>query len=149
MSSLAIEPMFSRFKAMKGTGCSICHFTGYHGRIGLFEVFLIDSEIKQLIHKGAGESEILRAAKLAGMTTLLEDGIEKIRTGKTTCAEVLRVLGPQNTMSMVCPGCSNILMERLNFCPNCGHRIAMRCINCGSHLEPFWKICAMCGVKIG
>jgi type II secretory ATPase GspE/PulE/Tfp pilus assembly ATPase PilB-like protein len=147
--SLGLDPKAHCFKTFKGAGCERCNYTGYSGRLGLFEVFRIDGEIKQLIHKEAGESELLRAARLSGMTTLLDDGIEKIRSGKTTCEEVLRVLGPQNTMSVECPGCRSLLIERYNFCPHCGFRITVRCSSCGNHIEPGWNSCAHCGTKTG
>lgn len=147
--ALGLDPKTHGFKTFKGEGCERCHHTGYSGRIGLFEVFRIDGEIKQLIHKEAGESELLRAARLSGMTTLLDDGIEKIRSGKTTCEEVLRVLGPQNTMSVECPGCKSLLLERYNFCPYCGFRITIRCSSCGNHIESGWNSCAQCGTKTG
>lgn len=148
LRALGLDPKMSDFKAFKGTGCEHCYQTGYSGRIGIFEVFRIDGEIKRLIHNNAGESELLRAARLSGMTTLLEDGIEKIRSGKTTCEEVLRVLGPQNTLAIVCPHCQNMLFERYNFCPHCGNRISIRCKNCGNHLETGWVACSECGTKV-
>lgn len=149
MGSLGLDSKIHNFKTFKGAGCERCHHTGYSGRIGLFEVFRIDGEIKQLIHKEAGESELLRAARLSGMTTLLDDGIEKIRSGKTTCEEILRVLGPQNTMAVECPGCKSMLLERYNFCPHCGFRITVRCSSCGNHIESGWNSCAHCGTKTG
>ncbi len=147
LSSLGIDPKLQGFTTFKGTGCERCYHTGYSGRIGLFEVFRIDNEIKQLIHKEAGEPELLRAARMSGMTTLLEDGIVKIRSGRTTCEEVLRVLGPQNTSAMECGGCGNMLMERYNFCPYCGFRITFRCEACGAHVETGWAVCAQCGTR--
>jgi ribosomal protein L32 len=147
LSSLGIDPKSHGFTTFKGEGCERCYHTGYSGRIGLFEVFRIDNEIKQLIHKEAGEPELLRAARISGMSTLLEDGIEKIRSGQTTCEEVLRVLGPQNTTAVECPGCGNMLMERHNFCPYCGYRVTIRCEACGSHIEAGWVVCSQCGTR--
>jgi type II secretory ATPase GspE/PulE/Tfp pilus assembly ATPase PilB-like protein len=149
LRALALDPQLENLQAKKGVGCERCNFTGYAGRIGLFEVMTITSDIKQLIHKGAGESELKRAARLAGMTTLLEDGIAKIRDGKTTCEEVLRVLGPQNILEYECPHCSKILMEQLNFCPHCGGRTSYRCDACGGYTECNWSVCAHCGNSLG
>ncbi len=148
LASLGLDPKTEDFKSFKGIGCERCHHTGYAGRVGLFEVFRIDNEIKQLIHKGAGESELLRASRLSGMKTLIEDGIDKIRQGKTTCEEVLRVLGPQNIMSVECPKCQALLAERYPHCPYCGYRIAARCKSCGNSMESGWKACALCGTVI-
>lgn len=75
----------------KGQGCKICHFTGYSGRIGVFEVLEVGKNIKQLITEKADSDLILKEAVKEGMMTMLEDGVEKIMKGMTTVEEVLRV----------------------------------------------------------
>ena len=75
----------------KGAGCSICHKTGTLGRIGLFEVLEMDEDIKDLVVKRATSDEITKMARTQGMTTILEDGIDKILNGLTTIDEVIRV----------------------------------------------------------
>jgi type II secretory ATPase GspE/PulE/Tfp pilus assembly ATPase PilB-like protein len=56
----------------------------------------MNNELKRLISNNATEDELQRVAKDNGMSTLLEDGIAKIKRGVTTCEEVLRVLGPKS-----------------------------------------------------
>ncbi len=73
-----------------GKGCMICANTGYAGRLGIFEVLVMDSEIKQHIIKRAASDQIMDAARAGGMTTMLEDGLEKVLLGDTTLEEVLR-----------------------------------------------------------
>jgi general secretion pathway protein E len=75
----------------KGTGCEHCAFTGFLGRIGIFELFLIDDEIRRMILKNLDALQMREAARKKGMVTLLEDGLEKVRAGMTTLPEVLRV----------------------------------------------------------
>lgn len=75
----------------KGEGCQECNDTGYKGRIGIYEVIQINKEIRQLIDQNASENEITDAAKAAGMTTLVTDGINKVSAGLTTMDEVVRV----------------------------------------------------------
>ena len=75
----------------KGKGCDIDHQTGYEGRIGIFEVLFIDDEIRDAIVKKTNAAEIKKIAVKNGMTTMLEDGVEKIKSGVTTIEEVLRV----------------------------------------------------------
>jgi len=75
----------------RGKGCESCGHTGFMGRVGVFELLVVDDGIRRLILKRADERTIRDAARRAGMRTLLEDGIEKVRTGTTTLDEVYRV----------------------------------------------------------
>ncbi len=74
-----------------GPGCEACKLTGYRGRLGIHELLIIDDEVRNLIMRSADSSEIRRAAAAKGMTTLREDGADKIMRGLTTIDEVLRV----------------------------------------------------------
>lgn len=74
-----------------GQGCKICHNTGYNGRIGVFEVLEVTKEIRKLIVQKANSDVITKQAVLEGMTTMLDDGLEKVKNGMTTIEEVLRV----------------------------------------------------------
>lgn len=75
----------------EGRGCGICHGTGYSGRIGVFEVIEMSEKIKKLIMQKSDSGEIAKEAIAEGMTTLLDDGLEKVKRGITTIKEVLRV----------------------------------------------------------
>jgi type IV pilus assembly protein PilB len=77
--------------AYKGKGCKICRFTGYYGRLGVFEVLEVTNTIRELIVKRANSDAIAKAAISEGMTTMLEDGLAKVKQGLTTAEEVLRV----------------------------------------------------------
>jgi len=81
----------SKLRLYKGAGCPVCNGTGYQGRVGVFEVLEISEEIKKLILGRASSEEIVKLAKSQGMTTMLEDGIDKVVNGATTLEEVLRV----------------------------------------------------------
>jgi type IV pilus assembly protein PilB len=72
-------------------GCEACNHTGYRGRLGIFEVLVLDEEIRQMILERRSADEIAAAAVRKGMVRLREDGLEKIRLGSTSVAEVLRV----------------------------------------------------------
>ena len=74
-----------------GKGCEACSFTGYYGRSGIFELLVVDEEIRQLILKSADAGQIRNTAKQHGMRTLLEDGAVKVKSGITTLNEILRV----------------------------------------------------------
>lgn len=80
----------------QGTGCKVCHFTGYSGRIGVFEVLEVTKSIRDLITRRQDSDVILQKAIGEGMTTMLDDGLEKVMKGLTTIEEVLRVTKIQN-----------------------------------------------------
>lgn len=75
----------------RGRGCETCAFTGYYGRAGIYELLVVDDDIRKLILKNSDSNEIRQVARRNGMRTLLEDGAEKIKAGDTTISEVLRV----------------------------------------------------------
>lgn len=73
--------------------CRECNNTGYKGRVGIYEIFEIDSEMEKLILKSPAISEVQELAIKKGMTTLLQDGLLKVLDGTTSIEEVLRVVG--------------------------------------------------------
>ena len=75
----------------KGQGCKICHFTGYSGRVGLFEVMEITEKLRSLIIQKSSADDIKRQAIADGMHTMLDDGLQKVARGMTTVEEVLRI----------------------------------------------------------
>ncbi len=78
-------------RLFEGAGCKECGQTGYLGRLGIFELMLLDDEIRRLTISNADSTQLRKAAIKAGMATLREDGFEKVSKGMTTIAEVLRV----------------------------------------------------------
>lgn len=75
----------------KAVGCPACNGNGYRGRKGIFEMMQMSNEIRELAFKRAPSNMIRKAAKAAGMKTLLDDGKNKILSGMTTAAEIARV----------------------------------------------------------
>ena len=73
----------------KGKGCVKCHDTGYRGRRGVFELFLVNEEIQEMIYQNATLVDLRRKVRDLGMRTMREDGIRKIAAGITTIEEVL------------------------------------------------------------
>jgi type II secretory ATPase GspE/PulE/Tfp pilus assembly ATPase PilB-like protein len=74
-----------------GKGCRECRGTGYAGRQGIFELLLLNDELRELVVQRASANILLAAAKRAGLTLLRDDGWSKVRAGLTTVEEVLRV----------------------------------------------------------
>ena len=75
----------------KAVGCAQCNFTGYRGRVGIFEVLTMTEEIIEIVNARGNEQKILRAALENGMITMTQDGILKALEGITTLDEVWRV----------------------------------------------------------
>ncbi len=75
----------------KGKGCEHCSSTGYYGRSGIFELLIVNDDIRRLILKNADANQLREAARQHGMKTLLEYGAETVERGLTTLNEVLRV----------------------------------------------------------
>ena len=76
---------------MRGKGCNSCQKTGYRGRIGIYEMMLVRSRIREMIFRSASSTEIRKVAIEEGMNTLYMDGISKVLSGITTFDEVYRV----------------------------------------------------------
>jgi type IV pilus assembly protein PilB len=83
----------SGFDAQEPAGCARCAFSGFKGRIGLYEVMVITDELRRMILEKASADELRDSARRGGMRALREDGLEKVREGVTSVSEVLRVVG--------------------------------------------------------
>ena len=82
---------FDTVRLYRGSGCKVCGQTGYTGRVGIFELLEMSEPVRQLIMHHATSEEIEQTAIGEGMTTMLEDGIQKTLSGISTIEEVLRV----------------------------------------------------------
>lgn len=94
ISQPLLEKYFGKGKELqlyKGKGCKVCHFTGYSGRIGIFEVMEITNKIRNLIAQKSDSDVIAKEAAMEGMSTMLDDGLSKVAAGLTTIHEVIRV----------------------------------------------------------
>lgn len=85
-------PKNADFVCYKGKGCAICHNTGFMGRIAIFEVLEVTDEIRTAVTERKNASEIQKLAMKLGMTTMLQDGVEKVKQGITSIDELLRVI---------------------------------------------------------
>jgi len=90
MRTLRIEPGQLRdAQVMRGKGCEQCRGTGYKGRMGIFEIFVIDDEVRHMINKRSATLSLRQSARQLGMRTLREDGIRKVFAGLTSAEEVI------------------------------------------------------------
>ncbi|NDC55076.1 MAG: type II/IV secretion system protein, partial [Planctomycetia bacterium] len=76
---------------MKGRGCAHCQKSGYKGRLGIFELMVMTSKIRELAFQGAPTTQIRLAAVSQGMNVMFNDGVQKVLRGITTFDEVFRV----------------------------------------------------------
>jgi type IV pilus assembly protein PilB len=81
----------AELEAYEPVGCSRCNQSGYRGRVGIYSVMKMSERIKEMTVAQAPEAEIAGVAREEGMQTLREDGVSKVRDGKTSLEEILRV----------------------------------------------------------
>jgi type IV pilus assembly protein PilB len=78
-------------KLYRGAGCDNCRNTGYKGRVGLYELLILDDDVRDMVTRNPAVTELRRYAREHGMVTLREDGLVKASHGLTTVEEVMRV----------------------------------------------------------
>ena len=92
MRALRIEPGQLRdVQVMQAKGCESCRGTGYKGRLGIFEIFILDDEVRHMINKRSSTLNLRQRARELGMRTLREDGVRKVLAGLTTAEEVISI----------------------------------------------------------
>jgi general secretion pathway protein E len=84
-------PNGDRLPSFRGAGCEHCFGSGYHGRVGIFELMELNEELRAIIMRNEDASIITAAARRNGMRNLRDDGWEKVARGVTTPDEVIRV----------------------------------------------------------
>lgn len=87
-----LEKTSKGVRLYKGKGCPVCRGTGYVGRVGIYEVMTMSDTLREAIMKKMDAEEIKKIAIKEGMTTMLEDGLTKVKMGVTTIDELLRVI---------------------------------------------------------
>ena len=90
LREIGVKPPGRPVTLYRAGDCPACSHTGYHGRLGIFELMTIDDEIRGLISQNADSKTIKAAAMRKGMGTLRADGARKVLAGTTSVAEVIR-----------------------------------------------------------
>ncbi len=88
-------------QAFRPKGCDACNHTGYRGRLGIFELMLVDDPIRELINQNVDAKTIKRKAIEGGLVTLRSDGARKVLAGVTSIAEVLRATEEEGVVAEV------------------------------------------------
>ena len=92
LRALRIEPgQLAESQVMQPVGCEQCRQTGYKGRMGIFEIFIIDDEVRQMINQRTSTTVLRQRARELGMRTLREDGVRKVLAGLTSAEEVISI----------------------------------------------------------
>jgi len=92
LRALRIEPgQLQETNVMKPVGCEQCRQIGYKGRMGIFEIFVIDDEVRHMINKRSSTLMLRQRARELGMRTLREDGVRKVLAGLTSAEEVISI----------------------------------------------------------
>jgi type IV pilus assembly protein PilB len=92
LAGLGLRPeLAKKANFMKGKGCNHCSKKGYRGRMGIFELMTLTTQVREMTFKGESTQAIRKVARKQGMRTLFEDGIVKAIKGQTTLDEVLRI----------------------------------------------------------
>jgi type IV pilus assembly protein PilB len=92
LRALRVEPgQLAEAQVMKPVGCEQCRHTGYKGRMGIFEIFAIDDEVRHMINKRTSTPQLRQRARELGMRTLREDGVRKVLAGLTSAEEVISI----------------------------------------------------------
>jgi type II secretory ATPase GspE/PulE/Tfp pilus assembly ATPase PilB-like protein/FixJ family two-component response regulator len=129
----------------RGKGCDKCNNTGYWGRIGVYEMFVMCDDFRHFINSNYNEGELFEMARANGMKTLTEDGVNKVKRGYTTLDELLRVIGPQTVYERRCANCERMVDAKFLFCPFCSSFRQNYCTVCRLPLEEEWRGCPFCG----
>jgi len=129
-------------------GCDQCDYSGYRGRIGLFEVMRVTDALRGLIASRAPLEQIRDQAIAGGVVTLAEDGLSKARNGVTTVAELRRTVPMMSAPRPLCAHCGEPVRIDFNACPACGTRVAGACPHCGRAIQSGWRFCPFCARSV-
>ncbi len=128
-------------------GCERCHGTGYHGRVGVFELLKVDARVRELILEAAPTDAVREAAMAAGMVPLAVNAWAKVEAGLTTLEEIRPLLALLSDDARLCRSCGARVAREHLFCPQCGGDLARRCA-CGARARPHWRFCGECGSRL-
>jgi len=103
-------------------GCDACDLTGFKGRIGIYEMLVLDDAIRGAVRSGGRNDEVRTLARNNGMKLMQEYALERVREGLTTLDEVLRVVPFEPIHATYCANCHRELSAAFLFCPFCGEK---------------------------
>jgi type IV pilus assembly protein PilB len=105
---------------VQARGCTECEGSGYKGRVGVYELLMLNDTLRVAIRSGLRDDELRVMARAAGMKLLQEDALDKVLAGITTLDEIQRVVPFISASSVACQMCAKPLAADFLFCPYCG-----------------------------
>src|SRR5688572_29551840 len=107
-------------------GCPACDHTGFKGRIGVYEVLVMDGAIREAVFEGARADEIAVLARRSGFRTMQQDAMDKVKKGLTTLQEVRREVTGDAASAHHCVACDSEISTSARFCSHCGCKQDLR-----------------------
>ncbi len=101
LSEIGLRPPDRPVELYRPQGCANCNYTGYRGRLGIFELMLVDDDIRALVSQNIDAKSIKKKAQQKGMSSLRADGARKVLHGITSVAEVLRATEEEGVVVQV------------------------------------------------
>jgi len=101
LREIGVDPPREPITLYRAAGCGACNHTGYRGRLGIFELMIIDDDIRALVSQNVDSKTIKHKASSKGMRTLRADGARKVLTGVTSIAEVLRATEEEGAVAQI------------------------------------------------
>jgi len=101
LNELGLREPERRVPGFKPSGCSACNYTGYHGRLGIFELMLVDDAIRGMVSENIDAKSIKQTAQREGMQSLRSDGARKVLQGTTSVAEIIRATEEESVVAQV------------------------------------------------
>ena len=137
-----------QFKFTRGKGCNACHGSGFRGRVGIYEFLRMTPAVRQAVNQRAPELVIRKAAEQGGMVMLLEAARHKVREGKTTPEEIMRVIQWVDEGQVPGPQCGKPVSPETRQCKYCDSKLNRACTTCGRNLDPACEICPHCSSPV-
>lgn len=137
-----VRKLCVRCNGRADAGCTVCS-DGYRGRSGVFEVLVVDDEIRSAVSAGASITSLRGLARKNGMASMAQDSMRKVAEGVTSPHEAGRVMAMCEGSAAPCNRCGAALPPGAAGCPGCGQPLAVLC-RCGKPLLPQWRFCPWC-----
>ena len=133
---------------LHGAGCEKCKMTGFAGRVGIYELLVVDARLRAAIGRHDSEQDLRKMAVSGGMVAMLKQASEKVLAGITTVEEVTRVIQTEVAFQNQCPACQRDLDPQFSACPYCGETVKGLCAACHQEIKTEWKVCPHCRTAI-
>jgi general secretion pathway protein E len=101
LAEIGVKTERNDVELYRASGCAACNHTGYRGRLGIFELMLIDDDIRALVSQNVDSKTIKHKAIQKGMKALRIDGAGKVLRGVTSVAEVLRATEEEGAVAQI------------------------------------------------